>query len=51
MANVIFAVEFCNKSLISACFKLRFEFVHKTWDSISMSTNSVASIAELEVIK
>jgi len=25
--------------------------VHKTWDSVSMSTNSVASAAELEVIK
>jgi len=25
--------------------------VHKTWDSVFMSTNSVASAAELEVIK
>jgi len=45
------AVEFCNKSLVSAHSKLRVESVCKAWDDISMSTNSVASAAELEVIK
>jgi len=51
VANAASAVESCNKGLVSACSKLRVESVHKTWDSVSMSTNSVASVAELEVIK
>ena len=51
VANAASAVESCNKGLISARSKLRFESVHKAWDSVFMSTNSIASIAELEVIK
>ena len=51
VANAASAVEFCNKGLVSAHSKLRVESVHKAWDGISMSTNSVASVAELEVIK
>ena len=51
VANVASAVEFCNKGLVSAHSKLRVESVRKAWDGMSMSTNSVASAAELEVIK
>ena len=51
MANAASAVESCNKGLVSAHSKLRVESVHKAWDGVSMSTNSVASVAELEVIK
>ena len=51
MANVAFAAESCNKSLVSAHSKLRVESVCKAWNSVSISTNSVASVAELEVIK
>ena len=45
------AVKSCNKGLVSAHSKLRVESVRKAWDSVSMSTNSVAPVAELEVIK
>ena len=45
------AVEFCNKSLVNVHSKLRVELVRKAWDGVSMSTHSVASAAELEVIK
>jgi len=51
VANAALAVESCNKSLVSACSKLRVESVCKAWDGVSMSTNSVVSAAELEVIK
>ena len=51
VANAASTVQSCNKSLVSACSKLRVESVHKAWDSVSMSTNSVVSAAELEVIK
>ena len=51
VANTASAVESCNKSLVSACSKLRVKSVRKAWDGVSMSTNSVASVAELEVIK
>jgi len=51
VANAASVVEFCNKGLVNACSKLRVESVHKTWDGVSMSTNSVASVAELEMIK
>ena len=51
MANAASAVESYNKGLVSACSKLRVESVRKAWDGVSMSTNSVASVAELEVIK
>ena len=51
VANDASAVESCNKGLVSACSKLRVESVRKAWDGVSMSTNSVASVAELEVIK
>ena len=49
MANAASAVESCNKGLVEACSKLRVESVCKAWDGVS--TNSVASAAELEVIK
>jgi len=51
VANVITAVESCNRGLVEAHSKLRVESVRKAWDGISMSTNFVASAAELEVIK
>ena len=51
VANAALAVESCNKGLVSARSKLRVESVHKAWDGVSMSTNSVASVVELEVIK
>jgi len=51
VANAASTVQSCNKGLVSACSKLRVESVHKTWDGVSMSTNSVAFAAELEVIK
>ena len=43
VANATSAVLSCNKSLV--------EFVYKTWNGMSISTNSVVSAAELEVIK
>jgi len=51
VTNAASAVQSCNKSLVSAHSKLRVESVCKAWDGVSMSTNSVASAAELEVIK
>jgi len=51
VANAASAVQSCNKGLVSARSKLRVESVHKAWDGVSMSTNSIASAAELEVIK
>jgi len=51
VANATTAVESCNRGLVKAHSKLRVESVHKAWDGISMSTNFVASAAELEVIK
>ena len=51
MANAASAVQSCNKGLVEARSKLRVESVRKAWDGVSMSTNSVASVAELEVIK
>ena len=50
VANAASAVKSCNKSLVSAHSKLRVESVRKAWDGVSMSTNSVASIAELELL-
>ena len=51
VANAALAVESCNNSLVSARSKLRVELVCKVWNGVFMSTNSVASVAELEVIK
>ena len=51
MVNATLAVEFYNKSLVSTHSKLRVESVCKVQDSVSMSTNSVAFVTELEVIK
>ena len=51
MANATSAVKSCNKGLVSAHSKLRVESVRKVWDGVSISTNSVVSVAELEVIK
>ena len=51
VANTASAVQSCNKGLVEARSKLRVESVRKAWDEVSMSTNSVASAAELEVIK
>jgi len=51
VANAASAVKSCNKGLVSARSKLRVESVRKAWDCVSMSTNSVASVTELEVIK
>ena len=51
VANAISAVKSCNKGLVSAHSKLRVESVRKVQDGVSISTNSVVSVAELEVIK
>ena len=51
ITNAASAVQSCNKGLAEAHSKLRVESVCKAWDGVSMSTNSVASAAELEVIK
>jgi len=51
VANAATAVEFCNRGLVEAHSTLKVELVGKAWDGISMSTNFVASAAELEVIK
>jgi len=51
VANAATAVKSCNKGLVEAHSKLRVELVRKAWNRISMSTNFVASAAELEVIK
>jgi len=51
VANAATAVESYNKGLVEAHFKLRVESVCKAWDGISISTNFVASAAELEMIK
>jgi len=51
VANTATAVESYNRGLVEAHSKLRVESVRKAWDGISMSTNFVASVTELEVIK
>ena len=51
VANVTSVVESYNKSLVSACSKLRVKSVHKIQNDMSISTNFITSIAELEVIK
>jgi len=51
VANAATAVESCNRGLVEAHSKLRVESVCKAWDGIPMSTNFVASAAELKVIK
>jgi len=51
VTNAASAVQSYNKGLVEARSKLRVESVHKAWDGVSMSTNSVASAAELRVIK
>ena len=51
VANATSAVQSCNMGLVEARSKLRVESMRKAWDGMSMSTNSVASAAELEVIK
>ena len=51
VANAALAVQSCNKGLVEAYSKLRVELVYKTWDGMSMFTNSVASVAELKLIK
>ena len=51
VTNTASVVQSCNKSFVEACSKLRVESVRKAWNRVSMSTNSVASAAELEVIK
>jgi len=51
VANAATAVESCNRGLVEAHSKLRVKSVRKTWNRISMSTNFVASAAELDVIK
>jgi len=51
VTNIAIAVESWSRGLVEAHSKLKVESVHKAWDRISMSTNFVASAAELEVIK
>jgi len=51
VANAATIVEFCNRGLVEAHSKLKVESVRKAWNGISMSTNFVALVAKLEVIK
>ena len=51
VANAAAAVEFYNRGLVDAYSKLKVESVRKAWNGIPMSTNFIASAAELEVIK
>jgi len=51
VANAAAAVESCSRGLVDVHSKLRVESVRKAWDGVSISTNFVASAAELEVIK
>ena len=51
VTNIASVVQSCNKGLVEVCSKLRVESVHKIWNGVSMSTNSVTSATELEVIK
>ena len=51
VANAASVVELYNKGLVSVHSKLRVKSVYKAWDNVSISTNSVAFAAELEVIK
>ena len=51
VANAAMTVESCNRGLVEARSKLRVESMCKAWDRVSISTNFVASTAELEVIK
>jgi len=51
VANTGFAIGSCNRGLVEAYSKLKVESVCKTWNSVSMSTNFVASAAELKIIK
>ena len=51
MANAASVVELYNKGLVRVHSKLRVQSVYKAWDNVSISTNSVAFAAELEVIK
>ena len=51
VTNTALVVEFCNKSLVEACSKLRVESVYKIQDGVSMFTNSVVLVAKLGVIK
>jgi len=47
VANAASVVESCNKRLVEACSTQS----SKIYNSMSMSTNSIASAAELKVIK
>jgi len=51
MANTTFVVEFCNKGLVEACSKLRVESICKAGNGVSIFTNSITLVVELEVIK
>ena len=51
VTNIASVVQSCNKGLVEVCSKLRVKSVHKIWNGVSMSTNSVTSATELEVIK
>jgi len=51
VANTASLVEFYNKVLVKAHSKLRVESICKTWNSVSISTNSIALAAKLDVIK
>ena len=51
VTNATLAVESCNKGLVEAYSKLRVESVCKAQNGVFMSTNSVVSVAELEIIK
>ena len=51
VTNTASAVQSCNKGLVEACSKLRVESMCKAQNGVFMFTNSVISVAELEVIK
>jgi len=51
MANTAFTVKFYNKGLVEAYSKIRVDFFCKVYNGVSMFINSIASAAELEVMK
>ena len=51
VTNTALVVQSYNKGLVEVYSKLRVESMCKAWDGVSMSTNFIASTAELEVIK
>ena len=44
MANTTSIINFYNKALVKAYSKLRVESIHKTWNNMFISTNSITPV-------